>query len=95
MTPLHLKIGLHYHVSPEPWPHLDVPLHRDYARHLVNAGLLTELPYRKPEQPEFTKTDGLAVWVGALCETPLPELRWVMPSPATRAETNQREDARG
>ncbi|KAA0117918.1 hypothetical protein CIW48_27345 [Methylobacterium sp. P1-11] len=75
VTPLHVHIALHYHVSPEQWHMLSVPIHRQYADDLVAAGLL-----QGSRDAGYEKTDGLAVWIDAICSTPFPVKRWVMPA---------------
>lgn len=82
VTPLHLQIAIHYHISPGQWPQLSVPIHRQYADDLKAAGLL-----RLKDSSGggsfacYEKTDGLAVWIDAICATPFPVKQWVMPKP--------------
>lgn len=80
VTPLHLQIAIHYHVSPEQWPMLHVPIHQQYADDLKAAGLL-RLADGSGGGPfaNYEKTDGLAVWIDAICSTPFPVKQWVMP----------------
>lgn len=76
MTPLHIELAIHYHCRTDQHERLNVPTVRQYAQDLVHAGMLT------PEGDGFYRTDGLAVFVNALCATPFPIKQWVMPGPA-------------
>lgn len=80
LSPLHLRIALHYHYSPEQWPDLHIPTHREYAEHLCQAGLL-KAGSMLTSGPcvGYEKTDGLAVWIEAILSTPFPVQQWVMP----------------
>lgn len=81
MTPLHIKIALHYHASPDQHPMLHNEKHREYAEDLVRAGLLRhECDRTTWPNLGYVATDGLAVWVEALCSTPFPVQRWVVPA---------------
>lgn len=83
VTPLHLQIALHYHVSGDgQWPMLHVPIHRQYANDLKEAGLLrSENGLLAGPVVGYEKTDGLAVWIEAILATPFPVLKWTMPKP--------------
>jgi hypothetical protein len=81
VTPLHIQIAIHYHCSTEQWPQLHIPVHLRYAIDLNEAGLLectAEEICGLP--PKFRSTDGLAIFVNAICATPVPKLQWVMPA---------------
>lgn len=82
MTPLHLEIALHYHCKADQFEMvLTNKVRREYAEDLVSAGMLKPV-YNGvgPVLAGFERTEGLAVFVEALCATPLPVQRWVMPS---------------
>lgn len=85
MTPLEIRIALHYHYSPEEWS--DVYGSGDLAdsivAKLVEAGLLDRqklvTAYPEREKYRHVATDGLRVYVEALQALPLPTKQWVMP----------------
>lgn len=75
MTPLHIELALHYHCKAIQHERLHAfGTVRDYAEDLVTAGMLER------EGDGYRKTDGLAVFVMALCATPFPVKHWVMPT---------------
>lgn len=74
MTPLHIELALHYHCRTDQHERLHVQTVRDYASDLVQAGMLMR------DGDGFYRTDGLAVFVNALCATPFPVRQWVMPN---------------
>ena len=76
ITPLHLSILIHYHVSPVPWP---APSNTaaQYTQDLLTIGLLQ----RRKERPEgeaiFELTDRGHAHLIQLLTLPVPEHRWV------------------
>ena len=78
MTPLQIRMAVHYWSSTAPYAEHD-PDHagslavRNQREGLVEAGLL------KHEGSGFRPTEALPVYIEALCRTPLPVLRWVIP----------------
>lgn len=84
-APLHLLIGLWYHTSGSGQdyeagtPHGESEATAHCIGHLVVAGLLKENHGASAVNRKFEPTPGLAVWIEALCSTPFPELKWVMP----------------
>ena len=82
LTPLHLQILLHYHVSPEPYSkdnkmHRDAPATVAYTGHLIERGLIKPLP--DAEWPNgFGTTDRGRVLAAHLCETLLPRAHWIV-----------------
>lgn len=79
LTPLHILIAIHYHCHAEQHPMLHNQVHRDYAEDLAGAGLLRLANWATTATPAYEKTEGLAVFVEALCSTPFPVQKWVMP----------------
>lgn len=85
MTPLEIRIALHYHSSPEEWDAVynGGEMTDRIIASLVEAGLLErrKLVTIYPERDKFqhVATDGLRVYVEALEAVPLPTRRWVMP----------------
>lgn len=85
MTPLEIRIALHYHYSPEEWSEVygGSDMSEAIIGMLVKEGLLErkKLDSMHPEQENFryVATDGLRVYVEALQALPLPTRQWVMP----------------
>lgn len=75
VSPMHVEIALHYHCISEQHPDLHIPAYEECARDLENGGLLRSLP-----RGGYEASDGLAVWIEAICSTPFPALKWVMPN---------------
>ena len=83
MTPLHIEIALHYHCRIDQFEMVTTnDTRREYALDLVRAGLLAKKLGENGSLTGFIATDGLGVLVEALCSTPFPVKRWVMPSPS-------------
>jgi hypothetical protein len=83
LTPLHISIALHYHTRSDQFELVTMSsVRRQYALDLVAAGLLEVQHDHQGHVTGFYRTDGLAVWVEALCATPFPVKRWVMPAAA-------------
>ena len=94
MTPLHIQIAIHYHCRPCPYAENE-PEHRYsravrmYTQDFVDAGLLIprtpdddDVPEHQRNTAEFASTEGLRMFIDALCEISLPKKReaWVHPS---------------
>jgi hypothetical protein len=79
LTPLHILIAIHYHCHVEQHPMLHNQVHRDYAEDLAECGLLRAAGRHDDATAAYEKTDALAVFVEALCSTPFPVHKWVMP----------------
>lgn len=85
MTPLHLRIALHYFhyfVSPtvsygagDSDAHAISPAVRNYKKELVDAGLLEFCD----DGIRVKTTEALSVYIEALCSVPLPVQKWVIP----------------
>lgn len=79
MTPLHIQIAIHYHVSRGPYahgtPHGNSTATNNFTDELYRAGLLRW----NEEQQCFEGTEACKVWVNALCAVPLPVQQWVIP----------------
>jgi hypothetical protein len=86
MTPLMIQIGLHYHAMTNDFRDLDAPAIRDGIAAFVSAGLLR---LSRPDDQfgrAYQPTDGLRVWVEALCAVPWPERVWRMPESRPQPE---------
>ena len=72
-SPLRIKILLHYHVSPEPWPG---PCRPDVEiLEFLAAGVIE---HSGDSDPGSFKTTPLGqAWVAALCNVPLPRTVFV------------------
>lgn len=80
ISAIHLAIAIHYATRCTEYPDLADAGARQAAEDLVHLGMLEHI--HDPADGGmigYLKTAGLSVWISALCETPLPVLRWVMP----------------
>jgi hypothetical protein len=83
VSPLYIEIALHYHIHSDDFPILrrESCAGRAAINKMVGAGLLA---HRDTGARTYEPTEGLRVWIEALCATPFPERRWVMPEPTQR-----------
>lgn len=84
-SPLEITIGLHYWTTPTEYAaedpdHQGSPAVTDMLRSFVKRGLLEKLPEPNEYGGTYRATDGMRVWVEALCAVPYPERIWVIPS---------------
>lgn len=82
MTPLMIEIGLHYRCTLGDFRNGDfsAPVILPMLLDFVAAGLLEDAGIGVT--PRFKATEGLAIWVEALCRVPWPVQHWVMPEAA-------------
>lgn len=73
--PLDIEIGMHYCVSGGRFARAGAPEAQRTEACMADAGLLRW----NDKQQCFEATDGLHMWLQALCHVPFPEQRWVMP----------------
>ena len=81
-TPLEIKIALHYFVSPEPyaedgWRHRSAPAVMEAHVRFVEKGLLKRLDEPNKYGCLHEPTDGLVVYVEAICRIPFPKIKTV------------------
>lgn len=81
MSPLHIQLILHYHISPEPYAQHE-PQHAkslavtEYRAQLLHHGLLEHWA----DGPDSVKvTERGKVYIEGLRAVPLPIQKWVMP----------------
>lgn len=76
MSPNDIEIVLHFWCSPAAHPRQDAPAVADAIQRFVEAGL-----FKRSEHAAngIECTDGARVLVEALCATPIPVQKWVMP----------------
>ena len=85
-APLHLLIAIHYHASGSGedyaagTPHGESSGTAGCIEDLVAAGLLKENHGASAVRRKYEPTDGLTVFIDALCHVPFPELVWVIPN---------------
>jgi hypothetical protein len=84
MTPLQIQMMLHYYAIAEPYSirderHANSPAVREQRLELVALGLLEN--GGDGHVSGYRVTECGRTYVKALCEMPLPVLRYVMPSP--------------
>lgn len=81
MTPLQIRMLLHYYAIAEPYAihevdHANSPAVREQLQHLINWGFLTT-DLSNPSG--YTVTDKGLVYVEAICNIPLPVMKWEIP----------------
>jgi hypothetical protein len=75
-SPVQIEVVLHYWYATDDHPKVfDTPAYAEAAGWLVRVGLLTT----STTSPHFVKTDGLKLYVEALCAVPWPRKMWSMP----------------
>jgi hypothetical protein len=86
MTPLHIRIMIHYLCHPYPYAENE-PAHRfsrattQYTQQLVRKGMLVPRTPDKEDTSEYHATEGCRMYVDALCAVPLPrrDMMWTHP----------------
>ena len=84
-TPLKISIALWYHCRPSDFGkgcgdnNFNAPAVQEALQDFVNAGLLRKSP-AGCQQREYYTTEGMTIWVEALCNVRWPEQQWVIPS---------------
>ncbi len=85
-TPLMIAMALHYRMNTvEDFRGVADPTLSAVADAIDTfkaAGLLKENVEFKPGRPRFVATEGMVVWINAMCRIPFPERRWLMPEAA-------------
>lgn len=79
MTPLYIEVALHYHCKADEFPRLHAPAVQDVIREFLLQGLLDCITGPGPRDRMYKPTEGMRVLVDALCATPFPVKKWVMP----------------
>lgn len=82
LTPLHIELLIHYHVSAGPWPRPSVAS-KQYTRHLLDWNLI-----RADMGVGYRSTEGGAMLLDAMCALPVPRqtVQWTMdPAPGDPA----------
>ncbi len=84
-NPLMISIALHYWTSPEEYDggdtdHFHSGAVQGILRDYMALGLLEKREPPSPYGANYKATDGLKVWVEALCNVPLPVKVWVIPT---------------
>lgn len=87
-SPLMIEIGLWYHCRTNDFRDgdLSAPAVAEALGLFCEAGLLAQTcaAAARDGVRKYRPTDGLRVWVGALCEVKLPTLEWVIPQERVR-----------
>jgi hypothetical protein len=88
-SPLYIEIGLHYHARVNDYRDGDfsAPAVREALDTFVRLGLLLVGTSDRRYEP----TEGLRVWVDALCSVAFPEQRWVTDTPQSRGGRTRAE----
>jgi hypothetical protein len=75
-SPVQIEVALHYWYRVDDHPKVfDTTAYAEAAGWLVRAGLLTTVT----DRPYFIKTEGLQLYIEALCAVPWPKKVWHMP----------------
>lgn len=92
-SPLEIEIALWYYVRPGDYGkgpgsdnNFNAPAVQNALQRFVEAGLLKAHVPNDDLPQKFHNTDGLRVYVEALCSIPWPEQRWVLPAQEIRSE---------
>lgn len=72
-SPFNIEILLHYHVSPEPHPRIELESVRHFTDELVKLGVIVH----KQSPNSYITTDLGRSWVEALCNVELPRQAYV------------------
>jgi len=81
-APLHILIGIHYHVSGsgddycQGTPHGESEGTASCIGDLLAAGLLRNSGPDDDANRKYQPTDGLRFWIDGLCQVPFPVLEW-------------------
>lgn len=78
MSPLHLKIMLHYHCTEDDFPDLHIPDRLGFCEDLVLSGYLKKKSVTQPVS-RFAATEKLNFFVDYICSLPEPKQIWQMP----------------
>jgi len=81
LSPIQIGILLHYYCRTDEYPRMHVPLVCEIIDEFCAIGLL--YPNPNDDGPRFKKTDGLDVYIDAICSVPLPIKKWVIPDDKT------------
>lgn len=73
-TPYRIKLLLHYHCTPEPYPQRDAPIFQSEMDSLVKEGALEHI---EESWSGYRTTPLGAAWVRALCNVPPPQMVFV------------------
>ena len=76
MTPLQIKIALHYHGCADDYPELSYPAQQDALSLFLQEGLLVKL--NDDEKVKYEATERLHVYCEALQRINLPRQTWVV-----------------
>lgn len=80
MSPLKIKILLHYHAFVDDYNGNGSPAEKDAFGWFLEDGYLdrNESPGVAPYDGEYRPTEKLHIYCDALCKVPEPEQRWVV-----------------
>jgi hypothetical protein len=76
MTPYQIKLILHWHCVADRFPHDSAPIYGETMAWMISDGLIKR---NDEDAGLYTTTERGAKFVEMLCETPLPENRWLDP----------------
>ena len=79
MTPLMIEILIHYYCRVDDFRDLDAPAVKDAIDYFLDNGLIKINTNTKYYGVYTGNQDALKVYIEALCNVPLPELKWVIP----------------
>ena len=84
MSPLELKILLHYHTIAEDYPELSPPAQQSVMKYFVDQEYLVETKFPEGEiipsgAMRYSPTEKLHFFVDFLCSIPEPKETWEIP----------------
>jgi hypothetical protein len=74
MTPYEITILIWYYTRPVDWEDMSAPIWRETVRRFLELGLLED---SDKYGVVYVGTEKLKAYIEQLCQTPLPELKWV------------------
>lgn len=75
MTPLEIKIALHYYVCADDYPNLSPPAQQQTIEYFLTSGYLVR--NESGESPQYVGTDKLDAYCKKLCAVSEPRRVWV------------------
>lgn len=76
VTPLAIEMLIHFVCTVAPWPRQNAPACQEMREWFVEMGLLEVVA---DDRWNAKATPRAHAWLDLICETPLPEQRWVDP----------------
>lgn len=78
VAPIYVEIAIHYWTRAGEFERLTATACADVVAVFVECGLLEKLPEPNQHGATFKATNGMGVWVNAICCVPFPIKRWTI-----------------